>query len=358
MLRPCFGQAAMNSSSTLTIVHVVFSSRIAGGERHCLDLAAAQASSGHRVHIVGPTRSAIRDAVAPGVRYHGMALPLLRGRRLQRIARALGADVCHAHLGPACKAAAAVQDGARIGTLHVGYKVHQHGQLDGVVCVNRQQRGQLLSYPGESCVIHNWAPAPTPAQGNLRAELGLRPEQLLVATVGRLHPTKGMDLLVRAFQAEAPADAALVILGEGPQRAELERLIEADARIHLVGFRADVDACLQEVDLFVLSSREEAFPLALLEAMRAGLPIISSETAGPREMLQGQPARLVPIADAAALGRALSETLSQLRHERQRVSYDMRAYDRGRAVDQVETFYRDVLAVRARATVGAALAYA
>lgn len=348
----------MTSSTSLTIVHVVFSSRIAGGERHCLDLAAAQASSGHEVHIVGPSRSAIREAVAPGVRYHGMALPLLRGRRLQRIARALGADICHAHLGPACKATAAVQEGARIGTLHVGYKSHQHGQLDGVVCVNRQQRGQLQTYAGESCVIHNWAPAPAPSQGNLRTELGLRPEQLLVATVGRLHPTKGMDVLVRAFKAEAPADAALVIIGEGPQRTELERLIDADPRIHLAGFRADVDACLQEVDLFVLSSREEAFPLALLEAMRAGLPIISSETDGPREMLQGQPARLVPIADAMALGHAMGETLGELRHTRRRVSYDMRAYDRGHAVDQVETFYRDVLAVRARETVSAALAYA
>ncbi|MBV8380520.1 MAG: glycosyltransferase [Paucibacter sp.] len=348
----------MSSTPTLTIVHVVFSSRIAGGERHCLDLAAAQAANGHRVHIVGPSRSAIREAIAPGVRYHGMALPLLRGRRLQRIARGLGADVCHAHLGPACKAAATLPEGARIGTLHVGYKPHQHGQLDGVVCVNRQQRGQLNSYGGESCVIHNWAPAPAPAQGNLRSTLGLRPEQLLVASVGRLHSTKGMDVLIRAFKAEAPADAVLLILGEGPQRAELERIADGDTRIHLPGFRSDVDACLQEADLFVSSSREEAFPLAVLEAMRAGLPIIATETQGPREMLQGQPARFVPIADAQALGRALGETLVGLRHQRQRVSYDMRAYDRSQAVEQVETFYRDVIAVRAREAVGAALAYA
>jgi len=347
----------MTSSSTLTIVHVVFSSRIAGGERHCLDLAAAQAADGHEVHIVGPSRSAIRDAVAPGVRYHGLALPVLRGRRLQRIARMLGADVCHAHLGPACKAAATLQDGARIGTLHVGFKSHQHGELDGVVCVNRQQRSQLNAYGGASCVIHNWAPAPAPSQGDLRSMLGLRPEQLLVASVGRLHPTKGMDVLVRAFKAGAPADAALVILGEGPQRAELERLADGDPRIHLPGFRADVDAGLQGVDLFVSPSREEAFPLALLEAMRAGLPIIASETEGPREMLQGQPARFVPIADASAMGRALGESLAGLRHQRRRVSYDMRAYDRGHAVEQVESFYRDVIASRARSTVSAALAY-
>jgi hypothetical protein len=113
------------SSASLTILHVVFSSRIAGGERHCIDLAQAQAARGHRVHVAGPARSAVATALGTAVGYHGLALPLARGARLRRLADRLGAHVVHGHLGPACKATACVRGSARIGTLHVGYKAHR-----------------------------------------------------------------------------------------------------------------------------------------------------------------------------------------------------------------------------------------
>ncbi len=335
--------------SPLTIVHVVYSSRIAGGEQHCIDLAHAQQALGHRVHIVGPSRSAIADVLNPGITYHGMALPVLRGVRLRRMVRKLQAQVCHAHLGPACKAAAKTDGVARIGTLHVGYKSHQHAHLDGLICVNQSQPQQLKQYGGDFRVIHNWAPVrqDAPADGNLRAELGLHPHQMLVGSVGRLHVSKGMDVLIGAFKSHAPADAVLAILGEGRDRAELEKLAAGDPRIHLLGFRRDVDTALRGMDLFVSPSREEAFPLAILEAMRAGLPIISTATQGPREMLAHQPATLVPIADVPAMGRAMAVALAGMRDvphgERHRPSYDLSPYDRSRAVGQVVSFYGELM---------------
>ncbi|UDF34636.1 UNVERIFIED_ORG: glycosyltransferase [Shinella sp. XGS7] len=339
------------TSSPLTIVHVVFSSRIAGGERHCLDLAEAQAALGHRVHVVGPRQSALAGAVGPRVSYHGLALPLLRGWRLRRVVRQLRAQICHAHLGPACKAAATLdRDVARIGTLHVGYKDHHHAALDGLICVNQAQQKLLDKYRGLNRVIYNWAPEPTTASRacpNLRAELGLQPEQLLVGSVGRLHPAKGMDLLVRAFKAHAPADAVLAILGEGKQQAELAQLAEGDARIRLLGFRPDVDAALKALDLFVSPSREEAFPLAVLEAMRAGVPIVATATQGPSEMLADQPATLVPVGDVEALGRAIRQRLDELRAQprasRPAPRYQTTRYDRGHSVGQVLGFYQELL---------------
>lgn len=357
-------------SSSLVIVHAVFSSRIAGGEQHCIDLAHAQQALGHEVHVVGPSRSAVQGALDPGVQYHGIALPLLRGARLQALVRRLGAQVCHGHLGPACKAVAKVSGCTRVGTLHVGYKAHQHARLDGLICVNRAQSHLLAGYGGEHRVIYNWAPerAPAAATQSLRGELGLRPEQLLVGSVGRLHASKGMDLLVSAFRAHAPQDAVLAILGEGKQRQELERLAGGDARIRLLGFRRDVDAALLGMDLFVSPSREEAFPLAILEAMRAGLPIVATATQGPREMLARQPAgALVPVGDVPALGRAIEDALVSLRHqphaERARIAYDLRPYRRSEAVGQVNNFYVELLqrrrgqaAASARATLAAVMA--
>lgn len=338
----------MSLIAPLSLVHVVFSSRVAGGERHCIDLANAQAALGHKVHVIGTAGSAVAAELAPGVQFHGLALPLLRGWRVARLARRLGAQVCHGHLGPACKAVAQVRHAARIGTLHVGYKAHQHERLDGLVCVNRAQHDTLPSCAGLATVIHNWAPERlgTPAQHCLRSELGLAAHQLLVGCVGRLHPTKGMDLLVRGFLTHAPADAVLLLLGDGPEAARLHKLAAGDARIRLLGYRHDVDRVLRGLDLFVSASREEAFPLAILEAMRAGRPVLSTATQGPREMLAGQPARLVPVGDADALGRALAEELARLRAlpaEQRSVRYATAAYDRTAGVARTLSFYRDVL---------------
>ena len=334
----------------LTLVHVVFSSRVAGGERHCIDLANAQAAQGHRVHVIGTVGSAVQAELAHGVTFHGLTLPLMRGWRVAALVRRLRADVCHGHLGPACKAVAYARSSARIGTLHVGYKAHHHARLDGLVCVNRAQHDGLPRLPALATVIYNWAPdrpaAASAAATDLRAELGLAAGQLLVGSVGRLHRSKGMDLLIEAFKAHAPADAVLAILGEGPDRELLQALARGDARIRLLGFRADVDQALRAFDLFVSPSREEAFPLAILEAMRAGRPVLSTATQGPQEMLAGQPARLVPVGDVPALGRALADELARLRAlapSQRGVRYATAAYDRQQAVGRTLAFYRDVM---------------
>lgn len=349
----------MSAFEPRTLVHVVFSSRVAGGERHCIDLAQAQQALGHRVHVIGTAGSAVEGALAPGVTFHGLALPLMRGWRVAALVRQLRADVCHGHLGPACKAVAAVRGAARVGTLHVGYKPHHHARLDGLICVNRTQRDTLPGGSPRAQVIYNWAPvrAASPApSADLRAELGLQPHQLLVGSVGRLHVSKGMDLLIRAFRAHAPSHAVLAILGEGPEEAALRELAAGDPRIRLLGFRSDVDAALRAFDLFVSPSREEAFPLAILEAMRAGRPVLSTATQGPLEMLAGQPGRLTPVGDADALGRALAEELNlwgaRPLAERQ-VHYATEAYDRDRAVARTLAFYEDV--IRHRAMQAAAL---
>ena len=338
------------TSKPLTLVHVVFSSRLAGGETHCVDLANAQAALGHRVHVIGSFGSAVEGALAPGVQFHGLKLPLLRGWRVAALARRLGADVCHGHLGPACKAVVHARGATRLGTLHVGYKAHHHARMDGLICVNRAQHDGLpRDRDGLASLIYNWAPersTVTAPATDLRTELGLAPGQLLVGSVGRLQRAKGMDLLIAGFKAHAPADAVLAILGEGPDHAMLQELAAGDSRIRLLGFRRDVDQALKSFDLFVSASREEAFPLAILEAMRAGRPVLATATQGPQEMLAGQPARLVPVGDADTLGRALADDLMRLRalpKGERSVRYATEAYDRGNAVARTLGFYRDVM---------------
>lgn len=335
--------AAVADGPRRRILHVVFSSRIAGSERYCIDLARRQAALGHDVHVAGSGRSAVRRVLGPGVTYHPLSMPWFRAARLRRLVARLGVEVCHGHLSGACKALGALRGRSRsVATLHVGYKPHQHARLDGLICVNRAQVNRISGYGGQVRVIPNWLPAGTgqPPAGALRAELGLSADAWLVGSVGRLHRSKGMDVLIAAFKAVAPADAALAVVGEGPQRAELERLRGGDPRIKLIGFRPDVEACLREFDLFVSPSREESFGLAILEAMSAGLPLVATAAEGPAEFLADQPVDLVAPGSVEALAEALAAAgRRRVPGVRARVEYDLSAFDPAARVGNVMEFY-------------------
>jgi glycosyltransferase involved in cell wall biosynthesis len=122
--------------------------------------------------------------------------------------------------------------------------------------------------------------------------------------------------------------AHLVVLGEGPQRAELEQLARSlDAPVHLPGRVPDVATWLRRADVLVHPVRWEGFGLALLEAMLAALPVVATDVSSIPEIVRDrQTGLLVPPDDAAALAAAVTRMLD-----------DPRDYgERGRARAQAE----------------------
>lgn len=147
----------------------------------------------------------------------------------------------------------------------------------------------------------------------LRSRLGLPVDAQVVGTVARLAPQKGVRYLIEAAGLLPPGrQPFFVIVGDGPLRAELERLAAAFAggKFFFTGRREDLPALLNAFDLFVLPSLTEGFGLAALEAMAASLPVVATAVGGvPEVVVDGETGLLVPPRDAAALAAAIERLL-------------------------------------------------
>ncbi len=130
----------------------------------------------------------------------------------------------------------------------------------------------------------------------------------VVGTLARLDRIKGLDLLLRA--AEPLADVDLVLVGDGPAAAELEALaaeLGLGERVRFAPWADDVRAELAGLDVFVLPSRNEGFPLSIVEAMLAGRPVIATDVGSVREAVDESSGIVVPPEDVAALRSAIEQ---------------------------------------------------
>jgi glycosyltransferase involved in cell wall biosynthesis len=124
--------------------------------------------------------------------------------------------------------------------------------------------------------------------GGLRAELGIPPDVRCVGLVARLVAQKRLDRLLNAV-ARLPDDVHCILAGDGPLRSALERQAVAlgiASRVHFLGYRADVAEVLAALDVFVMTSDREGMSNAMLEALAAEVPVVSTRVSGTDEALR------------------------------------------------------------------------
>jgi glycosyltransferase involved in cell wall biosynthesis len=217
----------------------------------------------------------------------------------------------------------------------------------------RHLSADLRVPPEQVLTIPNGVRYVPPGAITLRDELGLVPEDRLLVSVGNLYPVKGHVHLVDALArlAERHPTLHLAICGRGELRnALLERAAShgLETRVHLLGLRSDVPAVLAAADIFVLPSLSEGLPLALLEAMFAGCPIVATDVGEVRATLaRGAAGVLVEPADPAALASALDHLLRHPAEARRlgarAASHAMAEYDLSRTVQRYVGLYEAAL---------------
>lgn len=149
----------------------------------------------------------------------------------------------------------------------------------------------------------------------IRSRLALGPESRLAVTVGALVPHKDHATLIHAAARLAGRDPDLhwIVVGEGPLRPVLERLIATkglSGRVHLLGHLEEPLGVVAEADVFVMSSREEGLGTSVLDALACGIPVASTDAGGLPEMLGDGVGVLVPAGRPDLLGDAVARILA------------------------------------------------
>ena len=373
----------MNSDALRTIrgariAHLIESDGPGGAERMVVNLASELQGHGCYSLVILPARGEGwlgREAVAAGVPtepldLHHAVSP--RGARwLRSMFREHGITLAHSH-----EFTMTVYGAWAAWRTGIGHVATMHGSryyaerlrrrlalrvavtLGGRLVAVSDQLADHLSHDlwiGRTAIraIPNGVRWHSSARPSIRDELQLESTDSLILAVGNLYPVKGHHHLIEALAliGERHPHAHVAIAGRGELADGLRtraRLLGLATRVHLLGLRSDIPALLMGADVFALPSLSEGLPLALLEAMFAGRPIVASDVGEVRAVLNGGEAGLlVEPGNVEQLARALDRLLSHA-DEAQRLggAAARRAaaeYDIARMVARYAEVYRELL---------------
>ena len=314
----------------MKVLHIHRIGGIGGSERHLLTLLPALADRGVDVSFLGlddTSRAPDPFYEALEVPYERLPAPrdldvrLARGvRRATRKADLVHTHLVHADIYGALGSRRLVStkhndDPFRAGAFRYVERSLARRTAKIVAITSALARFQVerVGLPAEKVEVIHYGLEDLPAPWGANPPDSVPGDAQVLLAISRLEPQKGLDVAVRALPSirVRHPNAALVVLGEGPQRAELAALArELEVPVHLLGRVPDVAAWLHRADVLVHPARWEGFGLALLEAMLASKPVVATNASSiPEIVADGETGLLVPPDDPAALAAAVNRVL-------------------------------------------------
>ncbi len=306
-----------------------------GAERVWALLAGALAARGLEVHLVVDKEARNGPSVPAGVRLHMLpAGRMAELRELRRLLKDVRPDAALSAIAASPLLLTLAASGLDIPLIHAfhGFEEWRTGRLTRLTwhllpwIARRSARIVTVSDALRKYLAENWnVPAdrlvriwnpvalPDPLPSVTTEDLLSRPQEIIC--IGRLSQEKGHGLLLRAMSLMRNREARLTLLGEGPRRSHLEeqvRHLGIAERVRFAGWQDDIWPWLAKARVLALPSRTESFGNVVVEALAAGLPVVSTDTPGPAEILAGDArlGRIVSSTEAEEMAAALDAALA------------------------------------------------
>ena len=307
----------------MRIAQVMLARGFGGAERSFFDVTQELTKVGHSVMVVMDPRSVLfskvkndKSLLVIPVKCHGF-WDVVASYKIKQALENFDAQVVHTHLARSAylggKAAKALGIPSLVKT-HNLVKLKYYKMIDYFVATTSFQAEYLLSNgvsAKQITIIPNFTRLSPVSVVCPRAEK----EPYLIRAVGRLVEKKGFDTLIAALALvrKVPILFQLELGGSGPELENLTQQVKRcklESEIKFCGWIEDVQSFIGGADLFILPSRDEPFGIVVLESMASGVPIISSRTQGPTEILTDEMADFFESDNAAALAEKIIISLS------------------------------------------------
>jgi glycosyltransferase involved in cell wall biosynthesis len=364
----------------MRIAYVITRADAVGGATiHVRDMASAMLARGHEVLVlVGGTGPVTQQFTAAGVPFHSLrhlrrsvhpVRDVLALREITAVLRAFAPGLVSAHTAKAGWLARAAASRLKLPVIYTPHGLPMEGRFTGaaslvfalaeraasrwttaVICVSEAEKAVALANGVASAaqihVVHNGVRDVPP---EFRASP--RCEPVRICSVARFAAPKDHATLLVALASLRARAWSLELIGDGPLMSRTRRLAERlgiAERATFRGYQPDPEPVLAAAQLFVLSTRSEALPRSVLEAMRAGLPVVASDVGGVGEAVEhGVTGLLVPPDDAESLATSLDEMITgtALRGrfgEAARAAYERR-FRLERTIEETVRVYRAIM---------------
>ncbi len=331
---------AMRVSHPVRILYVVGNSDLGGAENHVLALVRHLDPQRYAVQVVCPRTGPLVESLhglgvpvhlidmvrpAPGDEYE-LYLPALW--EIASLVRRMRPHVVHSHLYPAHLHASLVAELHRVPAVLTTAHTLVVRPGDSSLAKLTRSRTIAVSQAAKDLLVRGGVPRSrirvvrngiepryfrdeSAAGREIRRQLGIRDGAPVIGTIARLSPEKGHRQLLHIARdvLDQRPEARFLIVGDGPLKDELHATaagLGLTESVTFTGPRQDIPAVNYALDVFLLTSREEALPLAIVEAMAAGRPVVASVVGGvPEVVLDGSTGFLYPPADHAGFVRAI-----------------------------------------------------
>jgi glycosyltransferase involved in cell wall biosynthesis len=321
----------------MKLTHVLAPARFGGLESVVYALATGQRRRRHEVQVVMLLEPGVAEPLlAPQLQDRGVTVASIvtpgraywtQLRLLREHCVGVGPDIIHTHgylpdvlswmlmrTFPARRVSTVhgFIGGTRRSRMYEWLQCRAYRSIDAVA-VSRKLASDLARRGVPEAKVHVIANAAVPAEDPLNAEiarerLGVGGEAFSIGWVGRVSHEKGLDVLLEAVKELTDLSIRLTIIGDGPERRDLEALSsvgEMRSMVSWAGIVPDASRGMAAFDLLVISSRTEGTPMVLLEAMGASVPVVATAVGGIPDVITADHGILVPPEDPSALAAAI-----------------------------------------------------
>jgi glycosyltransferase involved in cell wall biosynthesis len=330
----------MKQKKKIVILHVILSKGYAGSEKYVLDLVRYQ-NKDHKVFLAILKRNRIlKNYIDNKIKTFEIG-NFFKKYRIKNLIKKIKPNIIHTHLGEAAKIVNKSTDYKTISTMHMNYRADIYKNSDAIVVSNSTQFNQIKkNFNGKLFQSNLWVNLSKVSiiKSKLKKNLKIPNNNFIFGSIGRFHPQKGFDIIIKAFKDLKLKNCTLILIGNGHK--EFKNLECKYENFRIIGHVRNVSNYYNVFDAGIFMSRWETFGYSLVEAMKFRLPIISSKHMGNKDWIEKFNILKVDQENANQLKKHIKQ-LYKLKNPKKK--YDLKIFDYKKNCEAITRIYRKIL---------------